>query len=126
MASAAEGGEAANGSRSGGNGVDELPSASAESVASIEPVPAVLLPNAGRNAAAERCKLSLMLMLSPSLFLNMFVNIFLSLTDDVGKRNLSPLSNVIDWRGEERGEEEVVNDERGRLENRDDTELEVE
>ena len=58
--------------------------------------------------------------------MKMFVNIFLNLTEEAGNRDLSPLSKVIDWRGEERGEELVVKDERGRFEKREDIELEVE
>ena len=56
----------------------------------------------------------------------MFVNIFLNFTEEVGKRDLSPLSKVMDCRGDERGEDEVVNDERGRAEKMEEIELEVE
>ncbi len=87
-------------------------------MASIEPVPAVRLPKGSRGNAAAREV--------PSFFFNMLENIFLNLTDDVGNRDLSPLSEVRDCRGEERGDDEVVKDERGRAEKMEETELEAE
>ena len=120
------GGEAANGSRSGGSddGVDMPESERAERVASMEPVPAFLLPRFRIVAGIAGSDPGVRML--PSLFLKMLVNIFLNFTEDVGKRALSPLSKVIDWRGEERGDDAVVNEERGRLEKREETELDVE
>ena len=86
----------------------------------MEPVPAVRLPK-GRSDDGSAAVREV-----PSLFLKMFVNIFLNFTEEVGKRDLSPLSKVMDCRGDERGEDEVVNDERGRAEKMEEIELEVE
>ena len=112
-------------------------SESAESVASIEPVAAVRFPKPrkgrfGRKDEpifANRLSFSFSGKVNPpsfSFFLKMFVNTFLKLPEEVGNRGLSALSKVNDGRLEDLGDGEVVKDERGRLEKRDDTELDVE
>ena len=89
----------------------------ADSVASTEPVPPAVRFPKGRTEFRI-----------PSRFLKRFVNIFFMFPEAARNRGLSGLpSNVMDWRGDERGEELFVNvDDRGRAENREDTELDAE
>lgn len=122
------GGDMAKGSRSvpSARGVmvveeDIADSESADSVASTEALlPAVRFEKGRmeeRDGGPSR----------PSRFLKSLENMFLIFPEAAGKRGFSGLpSKVIDWRGEERGEELVVKDERGRPENREDTELDEE
>ncbi len=112
--------------------------ASAESVASIEPVAACRLPNARLGRDVRRVELRFAILNrrsfsfsgevkppSLSFFLKMLVNTFLRLPEGAGNRDLSPLSpvsNAVDRRGDVRGEVMEANV-RGRLEKRDEMEL---
>ena len=87
----------------------------------MDPVPAVRFPN-GLEVLLARVPPSF------SFFLKMFENIFLKLPEDVGKRGLrSPLLSNVDSRGDVLGEKVLeVNEERGRAEKMEETELEEE
>lgn len=98
---------------------DMADSERADSVASTDPPPPAVRFENGRVDSREPSR--------PSRFLKSLENMFLMFPEEVGKRGLSILpSKVIDWRGEERGEELVVKDERGSAEKREDTELDEE